>query len=163
MGIFSQLHRERSPHNRSLSLAALPGRTAPRDAHIIEIARGDDLPESALCRPGFANAAGLRGHCGAIFSVVKAVLLEPLPFRDPDELVMVWKTHPEIPVMPVVGQFESPTNFLGRDFGDAKELHIAPRRTTSKQCPRRPVASTHCACGISCLFANRYDHPEADT
>ncbi len=42
--------RERSPHNRSLSLAALPGRTAPRDAHIIEIAHGDDLPESALCR-----------------------------------------------------------------------------------------------------------------
>ena len=36
------------------------------------------------------------GGVTAVFSVVYAVLLRPLPFRDPDRLVMVWESHPEI-------------------------------------------------------------------
>ena len=34
------------------------------------------------------------GACTAIFSVADAVLLRPLPFADPDELVTLWETHP---------------------------------------------------------------------
>src|SRR5215510_8540535 len=48
--------------------------------------------------PGFAAAALVTlalgvGATSAIFGVVRAVMLEPLPYREPDRIVAVWETN----------------------------------------------------------------------
>src|SRR4051812_42448924 len=48
--------------------------------------------------PGFTAAALLTlalgiGATSAVFSVVRAVILEPLPYRDADRIAAVWETN----------------------------------------------------------------------
>ena len=57
-------------------------------------------------RPLFAAAAVVTVALGigantALFGVVYALLLQPLPFRDPARLVEIWQTHPALPQLQV--------------------------------------------------------------
>jgi putative ABC transport system permease protein len=68
--------------------------------------------------PGFTAVAVLTLALGigantAIFSVVHAVLIRPLPFKDPARLVMIWATWPKR------GQYR--INVSPADFADWKE------------------------------------------
>jgi putative ABC transport system permease protein len=64
--------------------------------------------------PGFALlvvitlALGI-GANSALFTVVDAVLLKPLPYREPDQLVVIWERNPQLGVEQ---QRVSPANFL---------------------------------------------------
>ena len=49
--------------------------------------------------PGFALTVMITlglgiGANATIFSVINAVLLEPLPYREPDRLIRLWETNP---------------------------------------------------------------------
>jgi putative ABC transport system permease protein len=67
-----------------------------------------------LRTPGFTAVAALALALGigantAIFTLVNAVLLEPLPFREPERLVAMWETNARRPGRP---NTISPANFL---------------------------------------------------
>jgi predicted permease len=44
----------------------------------------------------------------SVFSILHAVLLQPLPYRDPDSVVMVWRSRPKAPVDQRGGMLQGP-------------------------------------------------------
>jgi putative ABC transport system permease protein len=101
---------------------------------------------SLVRSPGFA-AAGLVtlglgiGANTAIFSLVQAVLLRPLPYPEPERLVQVWQTTPAAPT-----QGASPANFLdwrrdARSFEALAAFEVLHRNLTGASEPLRVVAA----------------------
>ena len=57
-------------------------------------------------RPAFALAAILTvalpiGVNTALLGIIYSVLIQPMPFRDPNRLVQIWETHPTLPQLQV--------------------------------------------------------------
>jgi putative ABC transport system permease protein len=103
-----------------LALGGLEGtREAVRDSRgvrpIEDLVRDVRFAFRSFARtPGFTITAMLVlalgiGATTSIFSAVRAVVLRPLPFAEPDRLYMLWETNPE---MGGETQMASPANYL---------------------------------------------------
>jgi putative ABC transport system permease protein len=105
-----------------------------------------------LARPGFSIVAVLALALGigantAIFSVVSAILMRPLPYQDPERLVMLWHAYPNsnLPKATIsvptyveyrdhVNAFESvaaATNWSANLTGEGEPVRVQGRRVTA--------------------------------
>lgn len=88
-----------------------------------------------LKNPGFSAVSVLTLALGigantAMFSIVNGVLLRPLPFNDPDRIVMIWESSPDTERKRV-----SPANFLDwqRESGSFDAMSCSPAWAGSRE------------------------------
>jgi putative ABC transport system permease protein len=126
--------------------------------------------------PGFTTVAVLTLALGigantAIFTVVNAVLLRPLPFKNPSQLVMIWEGLPEIGYPKIEASapdlmlyerqqksFESLASFQNKDF-DISGGSGEPERITAA----RVSASLFPTLGVSPLLGRTFTRAEDET
>src|SRR5580693_1499295 len=85
-------------------------------------------------RPAFALVAILTVALGVgantgLFGVIYAVLIQPLPFRDPGQLVRIWETHPSLPQLQVTAPDFRDWRNQSRSF-DAMAAHTLSAMNT---------------------------------
>lgn len=104
--------------------------------HIAEVvARQLSLAtRSLLRRPGLSVVALVTLALGigantAIFSVINAVLLKPLPFTDPERLVMVWSTAPGQDLAEGFSSYPDFRDWKEQALGLSGWPHSGPSRT----------------------------------
>src|SRR6266540_510188 len=93
-------------------------------------------------RPGFATVAILTLALGlgantAIFSVVYAVLLQPLSYREPDRLVFVWSTARERPIKNLTPGRLVDFRERARSFDGVAGISHIPLNLTGRATPER--------------------------
>src|SRR6202050_3715627 len=86
-------------------------------------------------RPAFALDAILTvalgvGANAALFSIIYAALIQPLPFRDPSKLVRIWETHPALPQLQVTAPDFRDWRAQTRSF-EAMAAHTASAMNTA--------------------------------
>jgi putative ABC transport system permease protein len=125
--------------------------------------------------PGFtvvaiiAIAIGI-GANSAIFSVVNAVLLRPLPYKEPERLVMMWETHPQTGRMGVAGEnfrewkkqtqtLEDITLFTDADFNLTKDGQ--PERVQGTAATANFFSLVKAEAALGRAFLPDEDQPEA--
>jgi len=94
--------------------------------------------------PGFTTVAVLTLALGigantAIFSVVNAVLLKPLPYADPDRLAVIWVTEPSAPggLFPDTGPDFRDWKAMNHSFEGMSAITIAGATLTGSGEPRQ--------------------------
>jgi predicted permease len=108
-------------------------------------------------RPAFALAAILTLTLGvgantALFGVIYAVLIQPLPFRDPGQLVRIWETHPALAQLQVTAPDFRDWRSQARSF-DAMAAHTAAAMNTVTLLGQGQPEIVHGAMASSDLFS----------
>ncbi len=88
----------------------------------------------------------------ALFSVIYAVLIQPLPFRDPGKLVRIWETHPALPQLQVAVPDFRDWRSQARSV-DAMAAHTASAMNTVTLLGRGQPEMVHGAMATSDLFS----------
>jgi predicted permease len=108
-------------------------------------------------RPAFALAAILTVALGvgantALFGVIYAVLIQPLPFRDPGRLVRIWETHPALPQLQVTAPDFRDWRSQNRSF-ESMAAHTASAMNTVTLLGQGQPEIVHGAMASSDLFS----------
>jgi putative ABC transport system permease protein len=107
-------------------------------------------------RPVFAIAAILTVALGigtntAVFGMIYAVLLRPLPYRDPGRLVQIWETNPALPQLQVTAPDFQDWRSQSRSFKDLAAYTLSAMNTATLLGQGEP-AMVHATMAGSNLF-----------